>query len=254
MKKLAGILFVFSATVPQVLFAQDLACTNLGNNIYKKEVEFKAPDENRTIGAKISLQGGFSDIPDTKAECLPLSLRYNNPGAVQTRAAGYWPQQIGKDSKGHAIFANVEDGVAAWVLWMFTRTKENPNISARRMMSIYAPSNDCIGTVAKLKNGKCPPGFPLNPTRIYAVRVAKALDKDVDEPMLLKWNDCLEQRAGLFSTFRVIMTFEAGGNFCGQGGCSVDQKIFERAVDRIAGPIDWSQCGPEARERYLQDN
>lgn len=221
--------------------AQD-RCQNPGGQTFNRAPVFKAPDRTRGRGALLNIQGELRPLPDARASCLPLSLRLNNPGALQTPRAGPWQGQIGRDTKGHAVFATLADGIAAWTTWLRRRTASNPRITSFQMMSIYAPPNDCLGSVAKLPNGQCPPGFPLNPTLEYATRVAAAVGKGPNDPLVLDPTDCRDRRNSLFAVFREIMTFEAGRGFCGNGLCSVEREIFEAAVDRVAGPIDSSRC------------
>lgn len=212
--------------------AQNIKCENPRRVVYNKAPAFKAPDDTRGLGVLINKDDALIPLPDRRAECLPLSVRYNNPGAIQTRKVGPWDGQIGKDSKGHAIFTSLQDGVATFIQWMLPRVSGGKR-SAFEVMSLYAPPDDCIGTVSKVKNAQgimvCPPGFPLNPTKEYASRVAGSFNKGPNEKLSLDSLNCPMLRDGMKSFLREIMTFEAGRQFCGGKNCSVDDVIFDNA-------------------------
>lgn len=252
--KVALFLATFFISAPGPAVAESKSCNNPQGKTFKVAPLYKAPDATRGAGVLVTINGRLERLPDTTASCLPLSLRLNNPGALQTPRAGPWKGQIAKDGHGHAVFATLSDGISAWMTWVARRTAANPNMTAFQMMSIYAPPDDCLGTVSKLPNGKCPPGRPLNPTLTYAKRIAQAVGKQPHDALVLDPTDCKDGRDSLFAIFREIMTFEAGIGFCGGAQCSVDRDIFDEAVTVSAGPIARGPCSVRTGARQDEIN
>ncbi|UUW72400.1 hypothetical protein [Pseudomonas oryzihabitans] len=243
--------FVFAIAACSVNLAHadsDIKCKNLIKAPYNTTPHFFAPDNTRGIGIKIWMNGKITEIPDTRAACLPIALRYNNPGALKTPSAGPWPNQQGKDTRGHAIFTDVQSGIRAWGLWFKKKYDSKVPQTAMNIMSIYAPPNDCVGSVGVYPN--CPYG--INPTREYATRLASSVHKGPDERLNIDGKDCKEGRPALYAIFTEIATFEIGANFCGRESktlspqCVVDKKIFDKAMDAVWGPIRADTCRIES--------
>ena len=144
------ILIIAGCLCASQAYSQPITCDNSGRIVYNKAPTFKAPDETRAVGVLLNKGTTLVPVIDRRAECLPLSVRYNNPGAIQTRQVGPWEGQIAKDSKGHAVFATLQGGIASFIQWMLPRVSGGKR-SAFGIMSLYAPPNDCIGTVKKLR-------------------------------------------------------------------------------------------------------
>ncbi len=218
--------------------AQVARCDNPGNKVFHSNPPFAAPEETRAVGILIGNgQGGAVPIPDRRSRCLPLGLRLNNPGAQQSRSA---PGQTARDGKGHAVFDTVESGVAEVLAWLERRRREG-NDTALLMMSRYAPPDDCIGSVDKVRNPRtgrmeCPRGFPLNPTREYAEAVATTVGKGINERLGLGQTRCGDEREAAKRLVERIVTMESGSGFC-RGICTVDQSVFARAINRVWGEI-----------------
>lgn len=211
------------------------SCQNPGQIRYHPGTpQHYAPENSRAQGFLIETDRTPRRPPDIRPECLPLPIRYNNPGALQTPRAGPWRGQVGRDSKGHAVFNNLEDGVAAWLTWVQRRMAEGRNIPFK-LMSMYAPPNDCIGSVAKLANGQCPPRFPLNDTDGYARRVAAAFGIGPHERIQLNGATCMG-RVGLQTFYAEVMRVELGRAFCNTH-CGIERMVFSRAADRVFGPV-----------------
>jgi hypothetical protein len=208
-------------------------CANPAGKKYISKAQYYAPDATRAQGILVSFGAVRVPVPDRRPECLPLPVRLNNPGALKTPNAGPWNGQIAKDLKGHAVFRTTGAGVAAWTLWMERRVQDGRN-TAFKLMSMYAPPDDCIGSVKKIKNAQgqwvCPPGYPLNPTREYADRVAAAVNKKADDILFTSRPSCPQNRDAAFAMLEAIMKFENGA-FCGKNGCSVERTLFEAAMD-----------------------
>jgi hypothetical protein len=209
--------------------ADDVKCQNPGKVTYLKSPSYKAPDGTRGVGLRVAVNGETVPVPDLRPECLPIAIRYYNYGVLKTRQRGPWPGQIAKDHYGHAVFATVRDGLAAWTTWIKDRTHNAPK-SAFELMSIYAPPDDCVGSVGKPPN--CPYG--INPTLDYAKRVAAAVQKAPYEKLKLDPQDCAEGRKALYSVFIQVATFEIGASFCG-GTYSIDVHLFEDTLAEIGG-------------------
>jgi hypothetical protein len=224
-------------------FAQT-ACGNPGGNTYHPSPRIMAPDGTRGIGLTINVRGAMKPVPDLRARCLPIAVRYNNFGVLKTPAQR-WRGQIDRDSKGHAVFGTTEAGVAAWGEWIKRRTASGPK-SALELMSLYAPVDDCVGSIGTPPN--CPHG--INPTRRYATRIAASLEKGVNDKLNLDGTDCREGREALYAFFSQVATFEIGEDFCA-GVCGIDRSLFDRAMDGVWGPVRWGPCAdpPEAHEQ-----
>lgn len=212
-------------------YSQPNECQNPGAVRYIGTATLYAPDATRTDGLIIGLPTRPRGVPDRRPECLPLPVRFNNPGALQTPKAGPWQGQIGKDKKGHAVFKSIEAGVGAWLTWVQRRAAEGRN-TPFKLMSMYAPPDDCIGSVDKLPNGKCPPGFPLNDTAGYAKKIAQAFGVGITSPLELSLKTC-KQRAGLRKFLQEVVTIENGSNFCASK-CEIDMGVFESAANAVS--------------------
>ncbi len=212
--------------------ANALSCENFGKITYNPAPEFYSPDDQRTVGLLVSVDSGTSVPPaDIRPGCLPISFRYNNPGAVKTRSSGFWDGQIAKDKKGHAVFDSVQSGVSAWVLLMRDFT-ENRNLNtAFKIMNIYAPATGCVGDVGTPPND-CDHG--LNPTEEYARKVANAVGRGPHDKLDLNPESNPNAAPLIEALFTEIATFEAGANFCNKE-CSANNEIFKNALAVVWG-------------------
>lgn len=212
-------------------------CANPVSTPYNNSPQFFSPDGTRGIGIQIWIKGVLSPIPDVRASCLPIALRYNNPGVLKTPSKAPWPNQRTKDSKGHAVFSTVEAGITAWGLWMKKKTESGKPQTAMAIMSIYAPEDDCVGSVGKFPDCRYGP----NPTKEYATRVAASVNKQPNDVLNLDGTDCKEGRNALYALFQQISSFEIGGDFCGRENkntlalCQIDRNMFDRAMDKAYG-------------------
>ena len=212
-------------------------CKNPNRKTYNRKPAFCAPEGTRGVGISLVIDGEKVSIPDLRCSCLPIALRYNNPGVLKTPRAG-WKTQLrdsnGRaiaDSKGHALFGSVEDGIAGWVEWMKRRSKRKRLKTAFQIMSLYAPPDDCVGSIGKPPN--CPYG--INPTLEYARQVASAVNKGPKEPLNLN-GSTRAGRDSLYALFSAISTFEIGPDFC-KARCEIDREVFEKAMDSIWGKV-----------------
>ena len=156
------------------------------------------------------------------------------------------------DAKGHALFASVEDGIAAWEEWMKRRIEKGQFTTAFQIMSLYAPPDDCVGSIGKPPN--CPYG--INPTLEYAERVASAVNKGANEELNLDGADA-RGREVLYAVFSAIATFEIGSDFC-KSKCKISREMFDKAMDSVWGavlnpsPLDaWGAAVPLATTTAL---
>ena len=217
--------------------AQTGDCKNPNGKTYNKNPAFCAPDGTRGVGVSLVVDDETIAIPDVRCSCLPIALRYNNPGVLKTPKDG-WKTQLrnsaGKpiaDSKGHALFGSVEDGIAAWGEWMKRRIEKDHLSTAFQIMSLYAPPDDCVGSIGKPPD--CPYG--LNPTRKYAEQVASAVNKGPEDELNLD-GARVEGREALYAIFSAIATFEIGADFCGSK-CEISREVFEKAMDSVWGAV-----------------
>jgi len=245
-----GLWIAFLAITLTPSYAQTTVsfCGNPVQKPYNSSPQFFAPDGTRGVGIRIWINGVLSPVPDTKAACLPIALRYNNPGVLKTPSKGSWPNQTSKDSKGHAVFPTVEAGITAWGLWMKKKSESGKPQTAMSIMSVYAPPNDCVGSIGTPPN--CPYG--INPTAEYAARVAANVNKKPEDVLNLDGTDCKEGRDALYALFQQIASFEIGGNFCGRENnktlalCDVDRELFDKAMDTAYGPVNFGKCADPA--------
>ena len=241
-------LFLLAASIVNLAQGATVQCGNLVAKPYKTSPQFYGPEGTRGVGIQIWKRGVLTPIPDTKAACLPIALRYNNPGVLKTPSRGPWPNQIAKDGKGHAIFPTTKDGIAAWGFWMKKKFDSGKPQSAMSIMSVYAPPDDCVGSIGTPPN--CPYG--LNPTRDYATRIASSIGKKPTDILNLDGTDCMEGRDALYALFLQIATFEIGGDFCGRESkdsvaiCGVDRELFDGAMDSAYGTVLRGKCANPA--------
>lgn len=218
--------------------AQADACRNPNRKTYNSAPRFCAPEGTRAEGISIRIDGALKSVPDARCGCLPIALRYNNPGNLKTPAAGPWKGQIGKDDKGHALFSTVGDGVAAWNEWLKRRYERDRLRTATQFISLYAPPGDRVGSIGVPPN--CPHG--PNPTRAYAEKVAAAAGdgRGPDDPLDIDGSSCAGRKT-LAALFAQIATLEIGADFC-KGPCLVDSTLFASAADAVWGPVAGASC------------
>ena len=219
------------------VYGQAGSCKNPNGKTYNKNPVFCAPDGTRGIGVSLVVNDETITIPDVRCSCLPIALRYNNPGVLKTPRDG-WKTQLrdnaGKpvaDSKGHALFGSVEDGIAAWGEWMKRRIEKDRLSTAFQIMSLYAPPDDCVGSIGKPPDCR----FGVNPTLKYAEQVASAVNKGPEEELNLDGADA-DGRAVLYAIFSAIATFEIGADFCGSR-CEISLSVFDKAMDSVWGAV-----------------
>lgn len=123
-----------------------------------------------------------------------------------------WDGQIGKDEKGHAIFQSTNYGVNAWVKWMSAKFTSGKDYSIFKIISIYAPPDDCVGSIGTPPNN-CKYG--LNPTSIYAEKIAKSINIKPNSIIIASKLSTDEKNKLYYSIFKSISTFEIGSDFCG---------------------------------------
>lgn len=211
-----------------------ITCNNPNHKVYNSNPSFFAPKDSLGEHFKIWRKGKPIVIPDRKPECLPLALRYNNPGALKTPIKYMWEGQIGKDDRGHAIFQSTNYGVKAWVKWMNNKFSSDKNYSIFRIMSIYAPPDDCVGSIGT------PPShckYGLNPTALYAENIAKNINLEPHSRIILSKLSTGEKKNLYYHLFTSISTFEIGPDFCGKtkdfydAFCFFPEDIFYEILD-----------------------
>lgn len=99
-----------------------------------------------------------------------LCIRYNNYWCM--KAVG-WEGETGKDSRGHAMFDDPVYAARAVARQFRTWWYRDQRRTAFKIMSAYAPPDDCVGSIGTPPNCK----YGINPTEEYATRVAKAVEK-----------------------------------------------------------------------------
>jgi hypothetical protein len=190
-----------------------IICDNLNHKVYNSNPHYFAPKDSLGEHFKVWKGDRLIPIPDIKPECLPLALRYNNPGALKTPRKFMWDGQVGKDEKGHAIFKSTSYGVKAWIKWMSTKFSSGKDYSIFSIISIYAPPDDCVGSIGTPPNN-CK--FGLNPTATYAEKIAKNIKMNPNSTIIASRLSTDEKNELYYSIFKSISTFEIGSDFCGR--------------------------------------
>lgn len=223
----------------------DIICKNPNRTKYISKAKISSPITTLGQGIKIWSEGKLIDIPDLRPECLPIPLRYNNPGALKTPSKGPWQGQINKDKYGHAVFDSMGNGTKAWITWINKKFDANKPITAMKIMSVYAPEDDCVGSIGT------PPDnckYGLNPTKQYASRVASAINKGPLDPIDINKISCIEKENLYYKLFIQIATFEIGGGFCGRMNtqspqmCDVSTSMFKDAYLKVMQESS-NKCG-----------
>jgi len=99
-----------------------------------------------------------------------VCIRFNNYWCI--KAVG-WKGEIGRDSRGHAIFDDPVYAARAVARQFWTWWNRDKRRTAFDIMSVYAPPDDCVGSIGKPPKCK----YGLNPTEAYAAKVAEAVQK-----------------------------------------------------------------------------
>lgn len=230
-----AVVFLLLSLAPAV---EAQTCANPNRKTYNNRPEACAPEGTRGVGISVRGRGGSPvNVPDVRCKCLPIALRYNNPGVLKTPRGG-WAGQMRDargglvfDSKQHAVFPTVEAGVAAWSVWMKRRSVDGNLRTAFKLMSLYAPPTDCVGSIGKPPN--CPHG--LNPTEEYARKIGASVGKGPHDTLDLDGTR-RKGRDTLYAIFSAIITFEIGGDFC-NGTCTADREVFERGMNLAWGAL-----------------
>ncbi len=103
----------------------------------------------------------------------PLGVRFFNFGCMKTKRDGTFRKgQVCKDPLGHAVFKSPVFGIRGFIELAVIYINGGYN-TPYAFFNRYAPASDCIGSVPRLPNGKCPNG-QNNPAR-YAKKVADGL-------------------------------------------------------------------------------
>jgi hypothetical protein len=219
------------------IYGQTAGCQNPNRKTYNSRPLFCAPDGTRGIGISLLVDSTTAPIPDLRCSCLPIALRYNNPGVLKTPRGGWKTQLRDKagepiaDAKGHALFGSVQDGITAWGEWMKRRIERDHLSTVFQIMSLYAPPDDCVGSIGKPPN--CP--FGVNPTREYADRIASAVNKGPEDTLDLDGSHA-DGREVLYAVFSAIATFEIGSDFC-HTKCEISREMLDKAMDSVWGAI-----------------
>jgi len=118
-----------------------------------------------------------------------------------------WEGRLGHDQHNHTAFANAAYGARAATRNLRTAYVTHGRRTALQIMSAYAPPDDCVGSI-RLSNGKCK--FGLNPTKEYAVIVAKGITEDPNADLQL-FDDHGKATEALVTLLKNICSYETGG-------------------------------------------
>ena len=118
-----------------------------------------------------------------------------------------WEGGLGHDQHNHTAFTSAAYGARAAVRNLRTAYVKRERRTAFQIMSAYAPPNDCIGSI-RLVDGSCK--FGLNPTKEYAVIVAKGITEDPNADLQL-FDDHGKATEALVTLLKNICSYETGG-------------------------------------------
>jgi hypothetical protein len=105
-----------------------------------------------------------------------VCIRFNNYWCVKSSG---WQGEVSKDARGHARFDDPVSGARAFARLMYVYRYTHRLKTANQIISRYAPSDDCVGSVGKPPN--CPYG--INPVQEYADRLAKSVDRKATDDL-----------------------------------------------------------------------
>lgn len=121
-----------------------------------------------------------------------------------------WNGSVGRDSDGHTAFLDGSMAARAVVRNFRTSYFKHGRKTAFQIMSVYAPPNDCIGSLAGTrKDGTCIQG--KNPTEKYAIRVARGVSDNSDADLLLFYANGVANESNLVKFLQNMSSFEIGG-------------------------------------------
>lgn len=143
----------------------------------------------------------------TDKKITPLGIRYYNFGCIKTPINNWWDGQIDKDKYGHAIFNEAKWGILAFIKLTVRHIEVNKRNTPYKFMSIYAPPDDCIGSIRN-PDGSCKYG--KNPTKRYSEKIANSLGCEIHDIINLRdlENNLSAQEISIL--FSAIAQFELG--------------------------------------------
>ena len=156
----------------------------------------------------------------------PLGIRYFNFGCIKTKKNGFWLGQIGKDSKGHAIFKKPIYGIRTMIILNTEIIEKRGKNTLLKFFNVYAPSTDCIGSVDKvLVNGKyiCPNGN--NDPKKYAKKVGDAIGLGINDIIPLRDSNGKLDVKLINLIINEVAFFETGKN------CKFSEETVKKAID-----------------------
>lgn len=120
-----------------------------------------------------------------------------------------WAGRVGKDSDSHTAFRDGYYSARAAVRNFRTAYSKHGLKSASALMSVYAPSDDCIGSKkAQKPDGSCIYG--KNDPAQYARLAAKGITKDIDADLVL-FDKNGNATSSLVIFLKNMSAFELGG-------------------------------------------
>lgn len=138
-----------------------------------------------------------------------IPWRNNNPGNLKPRRKGPWPGEVGRDRRGHIVFATLEDGVAAWMDCVLVRYRQGGFRTPSKTVARYTTvEDDRSGYVATIR-------------RFTGVR-------DHQDLGLIQAGQVNQPR--LFALARAMFRYEHGHDGIGNA-------VLEAALARLTAPV-----------------
>lgn len=148
-----------------------------------------------------------------------LCIRHNNYWCL--KALG-WNGEIGKDARGHAIFSSPVYAARAIAIQLRTWWYRDEYRTVFKIMTSYAPPDDCVGSVGTPPNCK----YGINPTEEYATWVAKAVNLGPHDPIDLFDTKGKLNRKVAIPLMQAIAQFELTKKY------HVSQDIISAGIDK----------------------
>lgn len=145
-------------------------------------------------------------------------VRHLNPLNVKAPSETYWRRQIGRDSRGHAIFADPADGIRAAVVLLRTYGQAYHLHSVAEILSRWAPVSDTVGSL---------PGAPANSPAEYARFVERKTGLNPLENLRLFKGGKVNDRRNLADLITAMAEYEIGSGF------QLNPDVVQRGIDRL---------------------
>lgn len=146
-------------------------------------------------------------------------VRHRNPLNVKAPNTDYWRHQVGRDTRGHAIFGDAEWGVRAGIVLLRTYWTKYHLRTVAEILARWAPVTDTVGSL---------PGAPKNSPREYAEFIERRSGlRPMQSLQLFDTRGEIRNRAQLAALVVAMAEFEIGAGF------QLDRGVVADAMDLV---------------------